>query len=39
LDDDLTGKISFTNLKRAAKELGERMTDEQLQQIASPRQS
>ncbi len=30
-DDDETGKISFKNLKRAAKELGENMTDEELQ--------
>merc|ERR1712167_560045 len=27
-DDDETGKSSFKNLKRVAKELGERMTDE-----------
>jgi centrin-1 len=30
-DDENTGKISFKNLKRVAKELGERMTDEELQ--------
>lgn len=30
-DDDETGKISFRNLKRVAKELGENMTDEELQ--------
>ena len=28
-----TGKISFKNLKRVAKELGERMTDEELQEL------
>merc|ERR1711916_115931 len=32
-DDDETGKISFMNLKRVAKELGERMTDEELQEM------
>lgn len=28
-----TGKISFRNLKRVAKELGENMTDEELQEM------
>ena len=28
-DDDETGKISFRNLKRVARELGENMTDEE----------
>jgi len=32
-DDDETSKISFKNLKRVAKELGERMTDEELQEM------
>merc|ERR1712137_131632 len=32
-DDDETGKITFRNLKRVAKELGENMTDEELQEI------
>merc|ERR1711907_780665 len=31
--DDETGKISFRNLKRVAKELGENMTDEELQEM------
>ena len=30
-DDDETGRISFRNLKRVARELGENMTDEELQ--------
>ncbi|KAK0086378.1 hypothetical protein PV325_003310 [Microctonus aethiopoides] len=32
-DDDDTGKITFKNLKRVAKELGENMTDEELQEM------
>ena len=32
-DDDETGKISFKNLKRVAKEIGENMTDEELQEM------
>lgn len=30
-DDDNTGHITFENLKRVAKELGENVTDEELQ--------
>jgi centrin-1 len=32
-DDDETGRITFKNLKRVAKELGEDMTDEELQEM------
>ena len=32
-DDDEKGKISFRNLKRVAKELGENMTDEELHEM------
>ena len=32
-DDDESGKISFRNLKRVAKELGENMTDEELAEM------
>jgi len=32
-DDDDTGKINFSNLKRVAAELGENLTDEELQEM------
>ncbi len=32
-DDEEKGKISFTNLKRVAKELGENMKDEELMEM------
>ncbi len=32
-DDDETGRISFKNLKRVCKELGENLTDEELQEM------
>ncbi|XP_020800782.1 caltractin [Drosophila serrata] len=32
-DDDHTGRISLRNLKRVAKELGENLTDEELQEM------
>lgn len=35
-DDDTTGAITFKNLKRVATELGENLTDEELQVCTNP---
>ena len=36
-DEDSSGKISLRNMRRIAKELGENLTDDELQARASPR--
>lgn len=36
-DDDETGKITLKNLRRVAKEIGENMTDEELQEVSGGR--
>lgn len=33
LDDDRTGRISFRNLKRVAKELGENLTEQEIHEM------
>lgn len=33
LDDDKTGKVTFRNLKRIAKELGETLTDQEIHEM------
>lgn len=35
-DDDHSGKITFRNLKRVAQELGENLTDEEMQVWSRP---
>lgn len=35
-DDDNTGKISLRNLRRVAKEIGDRLEDDELYVVMSP---